>query len=61
MLTVAGVQVPLMPLVEVDNKIGAIVPLQILFNVAKVGNIFSVMVCVSVVVIAHWFAAGVKV
>ena len=61
MLTVAGVHVPLIPLVEVDGKIGAVLPLQIVFSVAKFGNFFSVMVCVSVVVIAHWFTAGVKV
>ena len=61
MLTVAGVQVPLIPFVEVDGKIGAVLPLQILFNCAKEGAIFSVMVCVSEVEIAHLFASGVKV
>ena len=53
MLIVAGIHVPLIPLVEVLDKIGAVLPLQITFNVAKVGETFSVIVCVSVVVIAH--------
>ena len=61
MLTVAGVQVPLIPFIEVDGKIGAVLPLQISFSLAKEGAIFSVMVCVSEVEMAHWFASGVKV
>ena len=61
MLTVAGVQVPLMLLVDDDGKIGAVLPLQISFSVAKAGNTLSIIVCVSVVGTAHWFAAGVKV
>ena len=61
MLTVAGIQVPLIPLVDVDGKIGAVLPLQILFSLAKLGNNFSVMVWLSEVVMAHWLAAGVKV
>ena len=44
MLTIAGVQVPLIPLVEVDDKIGTALPLQISFSVAKLGNNFSVIV-----------------
>ena len=61
MLTVAGVQVPLMPFVDVDGKIAAVLPLQISFNGEKVGKIFSVTVCVSVVETAHCSAFGVKV
>ena len=57
----AGNHVPLIPLIEVECKIGAILPLQILFDGAKVGNNFSVIVCVSEVKTAHWFASGVKV
>ena len=53
MLTIAGDHVPLIPLFEVLDKIGAVLPLQISFSVAKEGNTFSVIVCVSVVVIAH--------
>ena len=44
MLTVAGVQVPRIPLVDVVGKIGAELPLQISFSLAKLGNIFSVIV-----------------
>ena len=61
MLIVAGNQVPVIPLVDVLVKISAELPLQIAFSGVKIGNIFSVMVCVRVVVIAHWFAAGVNV
>ena len=61
MLTVAGVQVPLIPFIEVDGKIGAVLPLQIVLNCAKEGAIFSVTVCVRVVGTAHWFPFGVKV
>ena len=61
MLTVAGVQVPLIPFVDVLDKIGATLPLQMSFSVAKLDNNFSVTVCVRVVKMAHWFAAGVKV
>ena len=61
MLTVAGVQVPLIPFIEVDGKIGAVLPLQISFRLAKLGNNFSVMVCVSEVETAHCPASGVKV
>ena len=61
MLTVAGVQVPLIPFVDVLDKIGATLPLQISLSVAKVGNIFSVIVCESEAERAHWLAAGVKV
>ena len=53
LLTVAGVQVPLIPFVEVDGKTGAELPLQISFILAKLGNNFSVTVCVSVVETAH--------
>ena len=44
MLTVAGNQVPLIPFIEVDGKTGAVLPLQMALSVAKVGNIFSVIV-----------------
>ena len=61
LLTVAGVHFPLIPLFEVLDKIGAVLPLQISFSIAKDGDTFPVIVCVSVVAIAHWFAVGVKV
>ena len=61
MLTIAGIQIPLIPLDEVDGKIGAVLPLQISLSVAKLGNNFSVIVWVSEVAIAHWLASGVKV
>ena len=60
MLTIAGNHVPLIPLVDVDAKTGAVLPLQTLFSLAKEGNIFSVMVCVSEVEIPHCPASGVK-
>ena len=53
MPTVAGVQVPLIPFIEVDGKTVAVLPLQISFSVAKEDDIFSVMVCVSEVDTAH--------
>ena len=53
LLTIKGVQVPLIPFVEVDGKIGAVLPLQISFSDEKIGNILSVIVWVSEVAIAH--------
>ena len=53
LLTIAGVHVPLIPLDEVDGKTGAVLPLQILFSFAKLGDIFSVTVCVSITERAH--------
>ena len=42
-----------MPFVEVDGKMGTVLPVQISFSSAKEDAIFSVMVCVSEVEIAH--------
>ena len=53
LLTIVGIHVPLMPFVEVDGKIGAVLPLQISFRDEKIGNILSVIVWVSEVAIAH--------
>ena len=61
LLTVAGDHVPLTPLSEFADKIGAVLPLQISGSEVNVGEVFDEIVCVSVVVTAHWFASGVKV
>ena len=51
--TVAGDQVPVMPLVDVVGKTGAIAPLHIGFIAAKVGVMLEETVTVSVVVAPH--------
>jgi hypothetical protein len=61
LLTVAGVQVPVMPLVDVVGNIGAAEPAQIAGTGSKMGTIFALTVTVSVVVVAHCPDAGVKV
>ena len=61
LLTVAGVQVPVMPLVDVVGNIGAAEPAQIAGTGSKIGVIFALTVTVSVVVVAHCPDAGVKV
>ena len=61
LLTVAGDHAPLMPLVEVVDKSGAVLPMQISARAVKLGVVFGVIVCVSVAETAHWFASGVKV
>ena len=58
---VAGNQVPLIPFVEIEGKIDAILPLQISFSDTKGGSTFFVIVCVIVTVFAHCPAFGVKV
>ena len=62
LLTIAGDQVPVTPFVEVVGNIGATDPLQIgatALNVGVILPLFTVMV--SVVVLAHCPAFGVKV
>lgn len=61
--TVAGLQVPEIPLVDVAGKAGTIPPSQMVKAVPKVnvGVTFGVMVTVNVAVVAHWLAAGVNV
>jgi hypothetical protein len=61
LLTTAGDQVPITPLVDVVGKVGAVVPLQSGAIVANVGTSVSVTVTDNVVVVAHWPAVGVKV
>ncbi len=61
MLTVAGDQVPVIPLVEVVGKLGAGSPLQIGPITLNVGVSFGLTVKVSVLMLAHCPAVGVKV
>ena len=61
MLIVAGVQVPVIPLVEVFGSAGAAAPLQIAVAKAKVGVMLLLTVTVRFAVVAHWPAFGVKV
>ena len=63
MLTVAGFQVPVIPLSDVVGKTGAVAPTQMLAVVPKlnVGVRFGLTVTVNVVGTAHWPAVGVKV
>ena len=61
MLTTAGDQVPVMPLVDVNGSTGAVAPEQIGATAAKVGVTLGVTVTVNVVVVAHCPASGVKV
>lgn len=61
MLTVAGDHVPVIPSLDVPGNIGAVPPLQMGVDAAKVGVTFGVTVCVIVTGAAHCPAAGVKV
>jgi hypothetical protein len=61
LLTVAGFQVPVMPLVDVEGKTGATAPLQIGAMAANVGVIIGFTVTVIVGDVAHWPVAGTKV
>ena len=53
LLTVAGLQVPVMPFSEVKGKTGAVAPEQIGGTAVKVGVTFGLTVTVNVVVVAH--------
>ena len=61
LLTVAGFQVPLIPLVDVVDNVGAAVPEQNAGTAVKVGVMSGSTVTLSVVVVAHCPAVGVKV
>jgi hypothetical protein len=61
LLTVAGLQVPVMPFVDVVGSIGAVDPVQMGFTAAKVGVMLELTVTSKVVVAAHCPAAGVNV
>ena len=55
LLTVAGLHVPVMPLLDVVGNVGAVAPAQMLTLVPKlnVGVIFGLTVTVNVCVVAH--------
>ncbi len=61
LLTVAGVQVPVMPFIEMSGRTGATAPEQIAGTGSKVGVTFKLTVTVSVVVVAQSPAVGVNV
>ena len=61
LLTVAGLHVPLIPLLDVAGSTGAADPLHIGAIGLKVGVILELTVTVAVVVVAHCPAAGVNV
>ena len=60
-LLIAGLQVPVIALMEVVVKAGIVAPEQYGPTVAKVGIIFSSIVMVNVDVVAHCPASGVNV
>ena len=57
----AGVQLPLIPLVDVVNNVGAELFWQSGLIALKVGLINGLIVTLKVAVVAHWPAVGVKV
>jgi len=61
LLTTAGDHVPVIPFVDVNGNTGATDPSHIDATAAKVGDTLGVTVTVTVVVVAHWPAVGVKV
>ena len=61
LLTTAGDQVPVIPLIDVNGNTGATEPSHIAATGLKVGVPLGVTVTVIVVVAAHWPASGVKV
>ena len=61
MLTTAGLQVPVIPLVEVVGNVGATEPEQKAGIAAKAGVTWLVMVISIVAAVPHWLASGVKV
>jgi hypothetical protein len=62
LLTVAGLQVPVIPLIEVAGSVGAAAPSQIVCEVPKlnVGVRFGLTVTVNTSVVAQIPAEGVK-
>jgi hypothetical protein len=60
-LSSAGLQVPVMPLVDVVGRAESVAPEQMATTGLKVGTVLSPTVIVSVAVVAHWPASGVKV
>ena len=61
LLMVAGLQVPVIPLLEVVGSVGATVPAQKAGIAVKVGITFGLTVTSSVVVVAQSPGVGVKV
>ena len=61
LLTVAGLQFPVIPLLEVVESTGAAEPEQIGATAVKVGVTFGLTVTVNVAVVAHRPAVGVNV
>jgi hypothetical protein len=61
LLTIAGLHVPVIPLVDVVGKTGAVAPLQNVGIAANVGVTLVVIVTLIVVLVAHCPAVGVKV
>ena len=61
--TTEGFHVPVIPFVEVFDKVGTVPPAQIVSDVPKLnaGTIFGVTVTVNVAVVAHCPAVGVKI
>jgi hypothetical protein len=60
--TVAGLHVPVIPSLDIDGKTGAVVPIQKEATGVNEGIVFGALtVTVSVVDVAHWPGAGVKV
>jgi hypothetical protein len=59
--TIAGLQVPVIASNDVVGNTGAVPPTQIAGNAVNVGVVGIVIVCIIVVVKAHWPAVGVNV
>jgi hypothetical protein len=60
-LSKAGAQLPVIPLFEVVGRPASVAPEHIGATALNVGVTFGLTVIVSVVVVAHWPADGVKV
>ena len=60
-LSNAGDQVPVNPLVDVVGNAASVAPEHIGATALKVGVMFGLTTIVNVVVVAHWPAVGVKV
>ena len=60
LLTVAGLQVPLMPLFDVVGKVGAVAPEQISVRIVKDGRTLGCTVMVTEAPVAQRPAVGVK-
>ena len=61
LLTVAGLQLPVIPLLDVVGKTGAVAPEQIGSMGSNAGTTFGLTVTFRVAVVAHWPGSGVNV